>query len=100
MAEIDIKIDDPFNDLGDFNLQDSDYQNVQANILTQQGQFYQFPTMGVAIRNFINSPDDTIYLKSTLDDELGKDNYILTEYAAVIGMDGILRINIDAQKTV
>ena len=100
MAEIDIKIDDPFNEFGDFNLQDSDYQNVQSNILTQQGQFYQWPTMGVAIRNFINSPDDTIYLKSTLDDELGKDNYQLIEYEAVIGRDGVLRISIDAQKTV
>jgi len=100
MAEIDIKIDDPFNEFGDFNLKNSDYQTIQAIVLVQKGQFYQWPTVGVAIRDFFNSPDQLTYLRTTISDELAKDNYDLIEYSANITQDGTLRIKIDAEKAV
>ena len=95
MATIDIKIDDPFNTGGDLNLQNSDYQNVQAIIYTQKGQFYQWPLLGVGIIDYINSPDDLVYLRSVITAELKKDKYELTEYEAFIN-NSILQIFIDS----
>ncbi len=91
----DIVINDPFSNSGDFNIQDADYQNIQAIVFTNKGQFYQSPLLGVNIFGYINSPDDLVYLKSTIMDELAKDNYTLIDYEAFIE-DSKLRIYIDA----
>lgn len=96
MAEIDIKIDDPFKD-GDFKLDDADYQNVQAIIITQKGQFYQWPTLGVNITSLLNAPAEVAFLQSTITDELLKDNYILTEYESRFENSRV-EIQIDAQR--
>ena len=100
MAALDIKIDDPFNELGDFNIKDCDYQNVHAIFYTQKGQFYQWPTLGVGIVNFINSPDDLIFLRSTIIEELAKDSYELINYEALISIEGELSISLDAQRII
>lgn len=98
MAEKDIKIDSPFLD-GDFNIVDSDFQNIQAIILTEKGQFYQAPILGVGIRTAYHAPAEYAFLQGEINEELIRDNYFLTKYESEFVNDKVY-INIDAERYV
>lgn len=97
MALYDIKIDKPFNTEGDFNITESDFQNVEAIILAEKGHFYQFPILGVGITGAFNSPTDVLFLRSIISEELAKDNYILTNYETDL-TNGKVIITLNAER--
>ncbi len=96
MAVQDFVIYEPFKN-GDLDIDVSDYQNVQAIILAQPGQFYEFPTLGVGIQEQLNAPEDISFLRSTIINELLKDTYELTRFDTVF-RNSRLEIFLDALK--
>lgn len=60
---------------GDLEIGISDNQNVYAILRAHKGQFYQYPSIGLGIDDFQNSPQTNRLLKKFIKEELSKDNY-------------------------
>lgn len=82
---------------GDFVLEESDNFHIQDILIAQKGSFRFYPTLGVGLDNFLNSPIDS-RTKNTLAKEIRKnleqDNFKLR---ALIISDA-LEISIDAYR--
>lgn len=76
----DIIVNDPFTKFGDFNIDDSNIQHQNTLLFNAPGQFYQWPTLGVDIRDNLNAPIRLQLLRARVIAEYGKDGYELTSY--------------------
>lgn len=94
----DINVFDPFDpNTGDFRVEDSHVQNQLILLVNAPGQYYQYATLGVDIRNNLNSPIRLQLLRAQVISEFTKDGYELTDYEFDPFVDGY-EVTIDAQK--
>jgi len=86
----DMKIED-----GDFKLEQSDDQNIEAIIVANKGQFYESPLLGYGINSRLNGPFRTLEERKDIREALKRDNYDVKELT--ISKDP-LTVGIDASQ--
>lgn len=64
---------------GDFVVGDSNTQHQQALLLSEKGEFKQFPTTGVGLKRFINDDQDGDDLQAEIQSELEADGATIDE---------------------
>ena len=82
---------------GDFRTGDSTLQEVEDIIMSYPGWWKQFPLLGCAAPNYINSPGTGQQLRNTISQQLKLDGKTLTSFSSSISADGTLTINVNGQ---
>ena len=100
-ASTDIKSDsngDLFIDslTGDFKIDFSDEQHIQDIIEAVNGDFKEFPTVGVGIEGYLNSSGTEQEIQQKIKLALQADGYILTNPFVEFNTDGTLNISPNA----
>src|SRR5580704_6784555 len=97
---MDILLDDT-NDLliaaGDFSVGDSTVQEVESIIMSYPGWWKEFPLVGCAAPNYLNSPGVGQQLSNSIKQQLKLDGKTLTSFSASVNADGTLTINVNGQ---
>lgn len=62
---------------GDFVVKPSDQQHVQLIIITAQGEWKEFPLLGVSVELYINAPASLQQLGKNIRLQLQSDNYTI-----------------------
>lgn len=81
-------------DNGDWAVSQSDDQNIEAILLAEKGQFYQFPLLGYGIIRRLYGPFDKLTERKAIREALKRDNYNVK----VLNIDGDIGIEVDADK--
>lgn len=97
----DILIDND-NDLliaanGDFSVGNSTLQEVAAIITSYPGWWKQYPLVGCAAPNYINSPGAGQQLSNSINQQLKLDGKTLTFFSTTMNADGTVTINVNGQ---
>ena len=79
---------------GDFFIGQTDDQNIEAILLAEKGQFYQFPLLGYGITRRLLGPFDRLTERKAIRENLRRDNYNVK----VLNIDGNVGIEVDADK--
>jgi len=92
---------DSNNDLilenNDFAIGQSDDQNIEAIMLAEKGQFYEFPLLGYGIRRKLNGSINILTERKLIRENLSFDNYNV-KLLNIIGSGDNLEIELDAEK--
>jgi hypothetical protein len=92
---------DSNNDLlinaGDFATGESTLQEVQAIILSYPGWWKQYPLVGCAAPNYLNSPGAGQQLSNNINQQLKLDGKTLTSFSSEIDANGTLTIDVNGQ---
>lgn len=80
---------------GDFEIAQSDDQNIEAIILAEKGQFYQFPLLGYGITTKLKGPFSKLTEKKLIREALKRDNYNVT----TLTISDDFEVTVDAVKT-
>ncbi len=95
---------DPGNDLlittGDFTIGDSTLQEVQSIVMSYPGWWKEFPLVGCAAPNYLNSPGTGQKLSNTINQQLKLDGKTVTSLSASKNTNGTLTINVNGQNIV
>jgi len=60
---------------GDWSIGQSDDQNIEAILLAEKGQFYEFPLLGYGIKKRLYGPFDKLTENKAIREALKRDNY-------------------------
>ena len=98
MARFDIKLKDnePVAYNGDFVLGESDAQHIEDTIRAFPGTWKQFPTDGVGLGAYQNSPMEIQALQKNIRLQLTADGYRVGNPSVTIDTSGNVLINPDA----
>jgi len=88
----DLKIED-----GDFAIGQSDDQNIEAILLAEKGQFYQFPLLGYGIKRKLYGSFYRLKERKLIREELKRDNYNV-KVLNITGTIDNLGVEVDADK--
>ncbi len=83
---------------GDFSVDDTTLQEAEDIILSYPGWWKQFPLVGCAAPNYLNSPGTGQQLSNTINQQLKLDGKTLTSFSASMNADGALTINVNGQE--
>ena len=83
---------------GDWVIAESDQQHIEDTINADVGWWKEFPTDGVAVRNYSNSSNDIAKLSRKIKIELEKDGYKVDNPIISIDANGQLTINPNATR--
>ncbi|MFK7000201.1 hypothetical protein [Flavobacterium oreochromis] len=77
----------------DFLIDQVEQQNIEFLLLTQKGNYKEFPILGVGISQYVNSPDTTsrLRLENEIDKQLSYDNF----YIKTLDINNLNNIIID-----
>lgn len=66
---------------GDFNVDDTDQQNIELILLSHKGSFKEFPILGVGITDYLKSPEiiTRLRLENEISNQLEYDNFKIKE---------------------
>jgi hypothetical protein len=79
---------------GDWVIAQSDDQNIEAILLAEKGQFYEFPLLGYGITRRLFGPFDRLTERKDIREALRRDNYNVK----VLNIEGNVGIEVDADK--
>jgi hypothetical protein len=79
---------------GDWAIGQSDDQNIEAIMLAEKGQFYEFPLLGYGITRRLYGSFDRLTERKLIREALKRDNYNVT----TLNIDGNVAIEVDAEK--
>jgi hypothetical protein len=82
---------------GDFAVGDSTVQEVESIIISYPGWWKQYPLVGCAAPNYLNSPGAGQKLSNSINQQLKIDGKTLTSFSASMNADGTLTINVNGQ---
>jgi hypothetical protein len=82
---------------GDFFIGQTDDQNIEAILLAEKGQFYEFPLLGYGITRRLSSPFDRLTERKAIRESLKRDNYNVKVLNIVSVLDQV-GIEVDADK--
>ena len=82
---------------GDFAIGQSDDQNIEAILLAEKGQFYEFPLLGYGITRKINGTFDRLTERKSVREELKRDNYNI-KVLNISGTGDSFSLEVDADK--
>lgn len=92
---------DTNNDLtienGDFTIGQSDDQNIEAIMISEKGQFYEFPLLGYGIRKKLYGSFNKPQERKLIREDLKRDNYSVKSLV-ITGVNSNLSIEVDADK--
>lgn len=88
---------DLFTSGGDFAVGDSTVQEVESIILSYPGWWKQFPLVGCAAPNYLNSPGAGQQLSNSISQQLKIDGKTVTSFSSSINANGILTISVNGQ---
>ena len=92
-SDYDLQIED-----GDLLVQDTDDQNIELIFVSNLGQWYNNPLIGIGIEKKIKSNVNKVSIKKDIKTQLESDNYRVDVLNVGGGIDE-LTINLDATKT-
>lgn len=80
----DFKLDDNKDltfGIDDFNIDDTDQQNIELILLSHKGSFKEFPILGVGITDYLKSPEiiSRLRLENEISNQLEYDNFEIKE---------------------
>jgi len=94
---MDIKvIDDDLSVDGDLEIVESDEQHISDIIRAFQGEYKQYPFVGVGIRNYLSSSGKEQEIRAKIKLQLEADGYICKNPTFSIDPSGAVKINPDA----
>jgi hypothetical protein len=82
---------------GDFSIGDTTVQEVQDIIMSYPGWWKEYPLVGCAAPNYINSPGAGQELSNIITQQLKLDGKTVTSFSASMNVDGTLTINVNGQ---
>lgn len=82
---------------GDFSVGDSALQEVQSIILGYPGWWKQYPLVGCAAPNYINSPGAGQQLSNSINQQLKLDGKTITSFSTTMNANRTLTIKINGQ---
>lgn len=82
---------------GDFVIDQSDDQNIEAILLVEKGQFYEFPLLGYGINRKLNGTFDRLIERKLVREELKRDNYNI-KILNISGSVDTFSLEVDADK--
>jgi hypothetical protein len=82
---------------GDFTVGDSSMQETEDIIMSYPGWWKQFPLVGCAAPNYLNSPGTGQGLSNSIMQQLKLDGKTLSTFSTSINPDGTFTININGQ---
>jgi len=100
MISYDLVLDEN-NDLvienGDFKIGQSDDQNIEAIMISEKGQFYEFPKLGYGVRRKLYGAMNIPLERKLIRENLKLDNYNIKKLN-ITGVGDELAIGVDADK--
>lgn len=81
----------------DFVIDDSTLQEVESIIISYPGWWKEYPLVGCAAPNYLNSPGAGQQLSNSIKQQLKIDGKTLTSFSASVNADGTLTINVNGQ---
>jgi hypothetical protein len=81
----------------DFSVGDSTVQEVESIVLSYPGWWKEYPLVGCAAPNYLNSPGAGQQLSNSINQQLKLDGKTLTSFSASMNADGTLTINVNGQ---
>ncbi len=80
----DFKLDDNKDltfGVDDFNIDNTDQQNIELILLSHKGSFKEFPILGVGITDYLKSPEiiSRLRLENEISNQLEYDNFEIKE---------------------
>ena len=82
---------------GDFSTGDSTSQDVQNIVMSYPGWWKQFPLMGCAVPNYLNSPAIGQQMVNIIKQQLKLDGKTVSTITSSTSADGTLTINVNGQ---
>ena len=82
---------------GDFLIELSNNMHIQHILQANTGQYYQYPLIGVGIRNYIKSPMGILNLRKNIRLNVESDNVKINNLD-VVGTIDDFTINLDAER--
>ena len=83
---------------GDFYVANSNNQNVEHNLIADEGNFFQSPLVGIGINRYINSTSSEAKLRRIVTSGLNEDDFRLDRLEFVPDDDGNVEIFYNATK--
>lgn len=86
--DMDLEIKD-----GDFDIGDTDQQNIELILLTHKGNFKEYPILGVGITDYLRSPEiiSRLRLENEINNQLEYDNFRIKD----LDVNDLQNIHID-----
>ena len=82
---------------GDFAIGDSTPQEVQNIVMSYPGWWKQYPLVGCAVPNYLNSPATGQQMVNIIKQQLKLDGKTVSTITSSTGADGTLTINVNGQ---
>jgi hypothetical protein len=82
---------------GDFKVIESDQQHIEHIITARPGHFYEYPTLGAAKDDLINSSETRQRINQVITENLEQDDYTVKDII-IVRTEDITSIEIDAKR--
>ena len=79
---------------GDFRINNNDLGHIESIILSQKGEWKQFPMIGVAMANYLNAPlssEIRVAIEKEIKIQLESDSF--TNIFVKVNVDGTVNVN-------
>lgn len=85
---------------GDFTVDDCTGQEIQDIIMSYPGWWKEYPLVGCAAPNYLNSPGTGQDLSNSIAQQLKLDGKAINSYSSTTNPDGSITINVNGQDVV
>ncbi len=82
---------------GDFTVDDCIGQEIQDIIMSYPGWWKEYPLVGCAAPNYLNSPGTGQQLSNAIAQQLRLDGKVITSYSSSMNANGSVTINVNGQ---